>query len=185
MAIDRWAMLSRWQRWIGEIRSLNKGDRVVSRVTVYLREMNPLKITFCITSSFLSMLAVSSCPLFTQTHCRDVLVYIIDLWCWGLVILASTVWMSISIHLHWHPTNGEGIQFASIHSKTILFYGLADIYHQAKPMWWNPQTACRLTVNVPPLLQEQINPQQLWWKCRQLTINMYGFRKLYCMVTIF
>lgn len=105
MAIDRWAMLSRWQRWIGEIRSLNKGDRVVSRVTVYLREMNPLKITFCITSSFLSMPAVSSCPLFTQTHCRDVLVYIIDLWCWGLVILASTVWMSISIHLHCMASN--------------------------------------------------------------------------------
>lgn len=99
--------------------------------------------------------------------------------------MASTVWMSISIHLQWHPTNGEGIQFASIHSKTILFYGFADIYHQAKPMWWNPQTACRLTVNVPPLLQEQINPRLLWWECRQLTINMYVFRQLYCVVTIF
>jgi len=66
--------------------------------------------------------------------------------------------MSISIHLQWHPTNGKGIQFASIHSKTILFYALADTSHQAKPMQWNPQTVWKLTVNAPPLLQERINP---------------------------
>lgn len=35
--------------------------------------------------------------------------------------------------------------------KTILFYGLADNYHPAKPMWWNPQTGCRLTVSAPPI----------------------------------
>lgn len=34
--------------------------------------------------------------------------------------------------------------------RTILSYGLADIYHQEKPMCWNPQTGGRLTVDALP-----------------------------------
>lgn len=61
-----------------------------------------------------------SLPLFIHavpTGCGEDSVNIIDLRCRGLVISDSTLQLSISIHLQRHPTNGEGIQFASIHSK--------------------------------------------------------------------
>lgn len=105
---------------------------------------------------------------FAEARCGDVLVNVIDLGCRGLGLLTCKARVSISIHFPWHPANEEGIQFASIHSKTILFRGLEDMCHQAKPMWWNPQTVCRLTANSPPLLQQQINPHPLWREERRL-----------------
>lgn len=68
----------------------------------------------------------------------------------GHLGLHSTV---VNKHPFTAASNKWGRNSICQHSfKTILFYGLTDIYHQAKPMWWNPQTGCRLTVNAPPII---------------------------------
>ena len=61
------------------------------------------------------------CCLVTRARCGDVSVNGIDPWCRWLVISASAVRLSISVHLQRHPTNGGGIQFASIVQKLFCF----------------------------------------------------------------
>lgn len=76
---------------------------------------------------------------------------IIDLWCWR-----PSYFGLHSLAVNKHPftaasSNRGGDSICQHSSKTILFYGAADTYHQAKPMWWNQQAGCRPTVNVPPI----------------------------------
>ena len=112
MVIDRWTMSLRWQRQIGEIRGLIKQGAGIAT-----GPMESIWDLTLIVGFFVHTSVVSPHCLFTQTRRRDVSVNIIELWCRGSVILAFTLGLSINIHLLRHPTNGEGIQFASIHSK--------------------------------------------------------------------
>lgn len=109
--------------------------------------------------------------LFPPTGCCYVSVNVIDPWCWGLVILASTALLSISIHLQRHPTNGEEIQFASILSK--LFCPIVSLTPTIK------KNQCGGTHRQAAGWQWMLSPiagtDQSMEGCRQLTINMYVF----------
>ncbi len=129
---------------------------------------------------FFAQMCCCLARLFTQTHCGDVSVNVIDPWCFGLVISASTSRLSISIHLQRHPANREGTQFASIRSK--LFCPMVSLTSTIK------QKQCGGTHRHAAgwqwtflLLQEQIYPQPPRRACGQFSVNMYVFKKQCCL----
>lgn len=95
------------------------------------------------------------------------LIYVVE--GWGS--LASTVWLSIRIHLMWHPANREGIQFASIHSKLFCSMVLLTSTIKQNQCGGTHRQAAGWQWMFPPLLQEQINPEPLQRQCRLFTMN--------------
>lgn len=150
MAIDRWTMSLRWQRQIGEKRGLIKqGDQDHHWSVESMKDHHDTQWKKPIHR------IINYDSMIIRT-CFDPIVY-----CHRLLRLSWYYW-SVMLRvghpgLHGATVNKDPFTAASNkwernsicqHSfKTILSYGLADIYHQEKPMCRNPQTGCRLTVD--------------------------------------
>lgn len=146
-------MSLRWQRQIGEIRGLIKQVGRSSRV-----QGHPGKIaveTVSRLSRFVTIMTIiiivvwSSC-LIPQTRCRCVSVHVIDVRQQRVGHLGLRG-AAVNKHPFTTTSNKWGRNSICQHSlKTIPSRGLADIHHQEKPMWWNPQTGSWLTANALP-----------------------------------
>lgn len=148
MAIDRWTMSLRWQRQIGEMRGLIKqGDQdhhwsVESMEDHHgTRWKKPIKLninynSIIIRTCFvLLFIATDGSPLRLSWYYWSVMLRV------GHPGLHSA---AVDKYPFTAASNKWGRNSICQHSfKTALSYGLADIYHQEKPMCWNPQTGCR------------------------------------------
>lgn len=99
-----------------------------------------------------------------------------ELWFGALVISAAALYLSINIHLRWHPTNGEGIQFAGIYLKLFCFIVLLTSTIKQNQCGGTHRVAAGRWWILPPLLQQQISPRTMSYEHDRVTGNMHGYR---------